>query len=248
MSALRERMIGEMQVRRGALATQETHVRAIPPRKMLRYAASIAPAEKILRLGVQALSTDELLAAVLAEKAASEIAALAEGRLRNLAQMTARELLLLPGVGKRKAARLLAAMELGRRWAVEQKPATRKFRCGRDLFDCYHLALRDQKREHFICVLLDQKNRLVRDEVISVGGLTLCRVRIGEAFRSALRESAAAVAFVHNHPSGDPRPSQEDEFLTRRLASAAGLVGVRLLDHVIIGEERFYSFFDKGWL
>ena len=82
MSALRERMIREMQVRRGALAMQKAYVRAIPPRKMLCYAASIALAEKILRLGVQALSTDELLAAVLAEKAAMEVAALAEGRLR----------------------------------------------------------------------------------------------------------------------------------------------------------------------
>ncbi len=214
---------------------------------VLRREQSFFPAEKVMSLGPQALSTEELIAVVLGERDLSELTALA-GRVRDLAQMTVRELSRLPGIGKRKAARLLSAMELGRRWAVERKQPMRKFRCGWDLFERYHLLLRDRKKEHFVCALFDRRNRFIRDEVVSIGGLTSSHVRLGEAFRGAVRESAAAVAFVHNHPSGDPRPSEEDRLLTLGLSRAARLLQIRLLDHVIIGEKSFHSFFEEGVL
>ncbi len=171
----------------------------------------------------------------------------AEG-LRALVQMTSHELSHSVGMSESKARRLLAALELGRRWAVEPGKHTRRFTCGRDLFEHYHLRLRDKKREHFICVLLDQKNRLIKDEVVSIGSLSNACVHLREAFKEAVRESAAAVAFVHNHPSGDARPSEEDRLLTTKLADAAELLGIRLLDHVTIGDGCFYSFFEEGVL
>ncbi len=207
-----------------------------------------SPAERMFSLGPRALSTAELTAAVLDAKDASATAHLVEEGLRGLAQMTPHELSRRRGVGKRKAVRLLAAMELGRRWAEERKGPARQFRCGRDFYDEYRLRLRDQKKEQFICILLDQKNRLIRDDLVSLGGLASSQVHPREVFRSAIRESAAAVAFVHNHPSGDAKPSEEDKLLTQRLATVAGLVGVRLLDHVVVGDGEFFSFFEEGLL
>ena len=140
------------------------------------------------------------------------------------------------------------AEETLRQRAVEPGKHTKRFTCGRDLFEHYHLRLRDKKREHFVCALLDQRNRLIKDEVVSVGSLSHAYVRLREAFSSAVRESAAAVAFIHNHPSGDARPSEEDRLLTTKLVDAAELLDIRLLDHVIIGDGCFYSFFEEGVL
>jgi DNA repair protein RadC len=117
-----------------------------------------------------------------------------------------------------------------------------------DLFKHFHPALRDVKHELFKVVLLDAKNTVLKETTVSEGSLTLSIVHPREVFTLAVRESAAAVILVHNHPSGDPTPSQEDRRLTDRLVAAGRLLGIRVLDHLVIGDGRYVSFSDEGWL
>jgi DNA repair protein RadC len=120
------------------------------------------------------------------------------------------------------------------------------FCASQDVADFYRPRLRDRKKEEFRCVLLDTKNRFLREETVSTGSLTASLVHPRETFKAAVRESAAAVIFVHNHPSGDARPSQEDIALTKRLVQAGDLLGIRVLDHVIVGDGGHFSFRDSG--
>jgi DNA repair protein RadC len=106
--------------------------------------------------------------------------------------------------------------------------------------------MKDLKKEMFRCALLDTKNKIISDEVVSIGSLSASIVHPREAFKSAIRESAAAVIFIHNHPSGDIKPSQEDILLTRRLVQAGEVLGIQVLDHIIIGDGSHFSFRDNG--
>jgi len=110
------------------------------------------------------------------------------------------------------------------------------FCASKDVADYYQPRLRDARKEEFRCVLLDTKNRMIREAMVSTGSLTASLVHPRETFKTAVRESAAAVIFVHNHPSGDTRPSQEDILLTRRLVQAGELLGIQVLDHIIVGD------------
>jgi DNA repair protein RadC len=108
--------------------------------------------------------------------------------------------------------------------------------------------LRDLRHEVFKVILLDAKHAIMRDTTVSEGSLTLSIVHPREVFTFAVKESAAAVIFLHNHPSGDPTPSQEDRVLTARLVSAGEVLGIRVLDHLVVGDGRYVSFADQGWL
>ena len=130
------------------------------------------------------------------------------------------------------------------------EPASPNFRIGAsyDLFQHYYPLLRDLRHEIFKAVLLDAKHCILRDATISEGSLTLSIVHPREVFNLAVRESAAAIIFLHNHPSGDPHPSEEDKALTHRLVSAGELLGIQVLDHLIIGDGKYVSFADQGLL
>ena len=154
----------------------------------------------------------------------------------------------MPGVGEAKAAQLKAAIELGRRVLASPLSKGTRIFSSRDLFDHYHPTLRDLRHEVFKVVLLDAKHAIVRDTTVSEGSLTLSIVHPREVFTMAVRESAAAVIFLHNHPSGDPTPSQEDRVLTARLVTAGEVLGIRVLDHIVVGDGRYVSFADQGWL
>ena len=121
-------------------------------------------------------------------------------------------------------------------------------RSAEDVFRHFRDSLEKEKREMFYVVLLNNKNRKIRDVKISEGSLTASLVHPREVYNPVIRESAAAVIFVHNHPSGDPAPSQEDIEITRRLKAIGDVIGVRVLDHVVIGCDRYFSFSDKGML
>jgi DNA repair protein RadC len=116
------------------------------------------------------------------------------------------------------------------------------------LFHHYYPRLRDLRHELFLIVLLDAKHAIIRDQTVSKGSLTLSIVHPREVFNLAVKESAAAVIFVHNHPSGDPQPSPEDRVLTTRLVQAGEVLGIPVLDHLIVGDGRYVSFADRGWL
>ena len=213
------------------------------------------PREKLAEQGPGALTAAELLAVVLRTGAEGENA-LAQGRavmdlcggsLRRLVGTTLTELCAIKGVGPVKAAQIQAVLELAKRFGEEEFIPGMPFRGSADVYAHFRERLGSEAYEQFYAVLLDNKHRKLRDVRISQGSLTSSVVHPREVYIPVIRESAAAVIFVHNHPSGDPTPSQEDLMLTRRLREVGELVGIRVLDHVIIGKGRYVSFVDDGY-
>jgi DNA repair protein RadC len=212
------------------------------------------PRERLLMLGAEAMSDAQLLGIILRNGSHGRTA-VDLGRellerfhgLAGIARAGTRELRAIKGIGAAKAAEIKAAIELGRR---HQRPtmAGASFCSSQDIADYYGPRLKDARQEMFQCALLDAKNKIMKNEVVSVGTLTASLVHPRDTFKAAVRESAAAVVFVHNHPSGDVRPSQEDILLTRRLVQAGDLLGIRVLDHVIVGDGVHFSFRDNGML
>lgn len=170
------------------------------------------------------------------------------GSLRALAQKSLTELEQVAGISRDAAVRVRAAMGLAVHWASEPKPPGTRFSEGRDFFRYYRGRLRDKPGEHFIVALLDQKNRFIGEVVTGGGGLADATVDPRVILTRALREAAAKVAFVHNHPSGDPKPSPEDMELTGRLVQVAALAGIQVLDHVIIAGDTFVSMSQEGYI
>ena len=209
------------------------------------------PREKLRHRGVTALSDAELLAIILRTgDAASGLTALDLGRellrrhgtLAGLGQASLAEICTLKGTGPTKAATIQAAFELGRRLAGSQlRFGQDRFTAPEQIYQHYGPRLRGLRKEQFHILLLDSKNRILRSVQVSEGSLTQSIVHPREVFTQAVRDSAAAVILVHNHPSGDPTPSREDREITRRLKEAGDLLGIRVLDHVIIGDTDFVS-------
>jgi len=215
------------------------------------------PREKLLEKGPATLSNAELLAIILrVGDASSRKSALDFGRellqlfgesLRRLEGASAQEICTLKGIGPAKAAQIKAALELGKRFAEEELKRGEQFRSSADVFNHYREHLGGLKKEEFHVLLLDAKNRIIRDVRVSEGSLTSSLVHPREVFNPVIRESAAAVILVHNHPSGDPLPSQEDLQITRRLRDIGEVMGVRVLDHIIVGKGKYVSFVDDGY-
>lgn len=168
--------------------------------------------------------------------------------LQGLSNRSVEELCRTSGIGPAKAAQLKAAIELGKRVLAAPLSSGTRIASSADLFRHYYPLLRDLRREVFKVLLLDAKHAIIREATVSEGSLTVSIVHPREVFNLAVRESAAAVIFVHNHPSGDPAPSEEDRVLTARLVAAGELMGIQVLDHLIIGDGRYTSFADRGWL
>ncbi|HKL49217.1 MAG TPA: DNA repair protein RadC [Desulfuromonadales bacterium] len=213
------------------------------------------PREKLLQHGAVRLTDAELLALVLRTgDASSGMSALDHARklisdfgsLQKLACSTTGELCTVKGIGPAKAAEIQAVFEIARRHGTEALEQGAQYASPVEVFRHFHPRLCDHKKESFIALLLDSKNRLIREVTISVGSLTASIVHPREVFGPVIRESAAAVLFVHNHPSGDPTPSSEDIEITTRLRDAGTLMGVRVLDHIIIGREKFVSLAERG--
>ena len=153
------------------------------------------------------------------------------------------ELSQINGIGPAKAAQLKAAFDLGRRLdgSPREGKAQAQVKSPEDVISAIGGTLRGKKREHFLTLLLDTRNRLIRVATVSMGSLDSSIVHPREVFKEAISASAASVIFVHNHPSGDPEPSEDDIELTRRLVEAGKLLGILVLDHVIVGDGTFVS-------
>src|SRR5581483_11769774 len=213
------------------------------------------PRERLLKEGAEILSDAQLLAILLrtgSDKAnAVQLAIhLLEQfqALPNLAQLSISELCSMRGIGPAKAALLKAAFELGRRSLSSPLSNGMKLVTSQHVFNHFSPRLRHVKKEIFKIILLDQKNKVIRDLNISEGSLTATVVHPREVFNPAIRDSAASVIFLHNHPSGDPTPSREDKEMTQRLVAAGELVGIQVLDHLVIGENSYFSFADSGYI
>ena len=217
--------------------------------KIKRMPLEERPREKLLYYGKDALSNTELLAILLRtgtrEKSAlelsNEVLSLNEDGLVNLCECTPEELSGIPGIGEAKACQIIAAAELGRRIATY--PRKQKVSVGnpQDIVQLYMEKMRYFKEEHFCALLLDTKGRVIEDVEVSIGDLNSAPVHPREVFRQAVRRSAAAVALVHNHPSGDPEPSREDLEITMQLQDTAEVLGIQLVDHIIIGDGVYTS-------
>ncbi len=211
------------------------------------------PRERLMRAGPQALSTAELLAIILRVGVGGEnvltlaqrLLASFEG-LAGLARAEFSQLASVRGLGIAKSAQILAALELGRRLMAENPGERWQIRAPSDAAHLLMPKLGFQEQEHFTVLFLDTRNRVIDQETLYVGSLNTSLVRIAEVFRSAVRRNCAAVIVAHNHPSGDPSPSPEDVALTRRLVDAGKLLEIEVLDHLVIGNNRYVSLRERA--
>jgi len=206
------------------------------------------PRERLVKFGEQALSIQELLQLILGRGIAGESVAVTAqkllarfGNLQKLAQANIAELSSVKGIGPAKAAQLKAVFEISRRQATQT--AVYKSQELTDPEKVYKLIknkLRDYSREHFYIIAVNSRNYSIAE--VSVGTLNASLVHPREAFTEAIKNHAASVIFAHNHPAGDPEPSADDLTTTKRLVEAGKILGIEVIDHIIAGDNRFYSF------
>ena len=212
------------------------------------------PRERLQKLGVAALSAQEILALILGRGVAGESVMVTAqrllsqfGNLKGIASASVEELVRIRGIGVAKASQIKAAFELANRLEgyseTGEKPV---IKTPDDVASLVKGRLKGKKKEHFLALLLDTRNQLIKVAEISVGSLDTNIVHPREVFKEAISASAASVIFVHNHPSGDPGASEDDIKLTKRLAEAGGIVGIDVLDHIIIGDKEFLSLKREG--
>jgi DNA repair protein RadC len=214
------------------------------------------PREKLLLKGSKALSHSELLAILIgkgthqktAVDLAKELMHKANNSLTDLGRLDVQDLVKIKGIGEAKAIALCAAMELGRRRqasdALEKPQITRSD----DIARFMEVKLKDEKKEVFAILLLNNANKIIHFEVISEGGLTSTVADPRVIFRKALEKEAVNIILAHNHPSGTLKPSRADVLLTNKIRDAAWLFDMKIIDHIIVGQGGYYSFADEGML
>jgi DNA repair protein RadC len=212
------------------------------------------PRERLQKLGVEALSAQEILAVILGRGIAGESVMVTAqrllshfGNLKGLASASVEELSQVRGIGLAKAAQIKAAFELANRvegyTEAEDKPIVKT---PEDVVNLVRSRLKGKKKEHFLALLLDTRNRLIKVAEISIGSLDASIVHPREVFKEAISASAASVIFAHNHPSGITEASEDDIKLTKRLVKAGEIVGIDVLDHIIIGDKDYLSLKREG--
>ncbi|MBA7711859.1 hypothetical protein ES703_120826 [subsurface metagenome] len=221
-----------------------------------RWPQDERPREKLIKHGSEYLTNSELLAIVLRtgisnngnSKSALDLAKLLLSRYKNLNELLSAsivELAEIKGIGRAKAAQIMAALELGKRAVSEKNGNNVSFRCSEEVANYYIPLLKDLKKEQFRILLLDIKNRVIKEVLISQGSLTSSIVHPREVIKPVIKESAASVIFIHNHPSGDPEPSTDDIEITDRLCKSCNILGISVLDHIIVAEGGYFSFKQK---
>lgn len=214
------------------------------------------PRERLRTLGAAALANPELLAILLGTgtragdvlSTSRALLASTSGSLRRLANRPAAEWQRHAGIGPTKAARLLAAFELGLRLSREERPPVVRIREPEDVVRIFAPRLRDLSVEEFHLLALDTQSQVMREVLVTRGILNSSLVHPREVFRPAIAEAAAGIIIVHNHPSGDPTPSAEDRAVTRQLVAAGQLLDLPVYDHVIVAGDRWLSFSQGGLL
>ncbi|MGD0283283.1 MAG: DNA repair protein RadC [Dissulfurispiraceae bacterium] len=225
----------------------------MPELKIANWPENERPRERLIKYGAGHLSDAQLLAIILrtgsSEKGVLDLSiSLLEAfkSLRSIDAASAVELSSIKGIGSAKTAQIKAAFELGKRLMGEFSDGKPVFSSSHAIHAYFSPRFKNFKKELFIAVLLDTKNRLIREYKISEGTLTGSLIHPREAFKEAVRESAASVIFVHNHPSGDPAPSRDDIAVTGRLKSAGEIIGIQVIDHIIIGDGSYVSLREQG--
>lgn len=226
-------------------ANRKITIKDLPPEQR--------PRERLLSQGADKLSDCELLAILIGSGSSGENVMDLAGRLMadfgslgGIHEAGNNQIARLKGLGRARVARLKAALEAGARSQAQRIRSGVPVQGSKDVYQHFRQELSGKKREVFLCVLLDTRHCIIRSEEISVGSLNESIVHPREAFKRAVRESAHAVIFVHNHPSGNPEPSPQDRNLTRRLVQAGQVMGIIVLDHLIVCKEQYYSFAEHG--
>ncbi len=213
------------------------------------------PVEKLLLNGADTLTNSELLAVLIgsgskdssAIELSEKILAL-KGGLSGLATITANELTGIPGIGPKKAASIISALAIGRRVATSPRDKKIRLSSTSGLAEFFMEDMRYSRKEYFKVLMVNVKLEIIGVETVSIGELTGAPVHPRETFEPAIRKGAAAVCFAHNHPSGDPRPSEDDLKITKRLVECGDILGIRVLDHIIIGDGVYTSLKEEGYI
>ncbi len=213
------------------------------------------PRERLVKLGADHLSNQELIAILLGSGSKNESVMELSNRLlihfeglKLLKDATIEELTAIRGIGNAKGVLVLAALELGKRLNTFRPNERYVIRSPEDGADFVMEEMRSLKQEHFVVLFLNTKNQIIHRQTIFIGSLNASIVHPREVYREAVKRSAASIICAHNHPSGDPSPSQEDIHVTRRLVESGKMIGIELLDHLVIGDRKFISLKEKGYL
>jgi len=227
-----------------------------PSTSIKNWATDDRPREKLLTKGAAALSNSELLAILInngsknrsAVELAKEILKLGSNNLNELGKLTLKELQHVKGIGVAKAITIAAALELGRRRHAAMSLDKPVIKCSRDIAEYLKAALKDYPYEVFAVIFLNRANKINHFEIISRGGLTGTVADPRVILKRALEEDATSIILSHNHPSGNLKPSRADEELTKKITAAALHIDIKVIDHIIVSEEGYFSFADEGIL
>jgi len=218
--------------------------------KILDIPIDNRPRERLEKLGVKALSDSEIIALIIQTGSKNESAIdVANNLIRKfgiskLSNLNLKELESVSGIGRAKAAQLISAIELSRRLKdPEKRNAHIQF-----AYQVYKhtQSMSELEQEHFRILMLNTRNRIIKDEIISIGTLDTTLIHPREVFKNAIKECASSIIIVHNHPSGDPEPSKADLAITNDLVKAGEIIDIEVLDHVIIGKGRYWSWKEDG--
>ena len=211
------------------------------------------PRERLKKFGPEALSAQELLSLVIGrgipKKSVMNIAQelLARfGSIKAISEASIEELSQIKGIGFAKAAQIKACFELGKRQELELELKALHIKDPQSVVKVVRASIKDKAKEHFKLILLNTRNKVIGISTISIGTLNANLVHPREVFKDAIMHSAASVVLAHNHPSGDPEPSEEDIAITKRLVEAGKIVGIEVTDHIVIGKNSFCSFRERG--
>lgn len=216
--------------------------------KIKDLADSERPIERGIEFGFESLSNSELMGIIIGtgsrEKSAiglsNDIIKLMDS-ISDLSNVTLEELCNIKGIGRTKASKIIAAVNLGQRIYKSNIKSKLKITSPEDVYKAFSSEMCFLKREEFRVILLNTKNSVISTELISIGSLNSSIVHPREVFNKAIKKNSASVILIHNHPSGNPSPSKEDLVITRRLIEAGNIIGIKVLDHIIIGHGKFYS-------
>jgi len=211
------------------------------------------PRERLIKFGADKLQDAELLAILLrtggGENTAFDLARKMLnhfGGFRGIDSRSVTELYEFDWIGPAKAAQIKSAIEIGKRMVAEKVKIKEKIESSEDVYRLVGAYMRDLNREEFKIILLSSRNNLILERTLFEGSLCESLVNTREIIKEALNHSAASIIFIHNHPSGDPSPSGEDKLITTRLVKTCELVGIKPYDHIIIGNDKYFSFAEQG--
>jgi DNA repair protein RadC len=218
------------------------------------WAADDRPREKMISKGKGTLSNAELIAILIgsgngelsAVELAREVLNAVGDNLYDLSKLSIDELQQHKGIGEAKAVSIAAALELGRRWSVTSPEQRKSISNSQEAYESFLALIDDPTKEHFMVAYLNRGNKVIKVERISTGGLSGTSADPKVIFKNALLKDATALMVCHNHPSGVPRPSAEDKNLTKNLITAGKIFDINVLDHLIIGENSYFSFAEHG--